>query len=299
MTDRVIRTILCIGCVLLLVLAGCKPKTLLGPVTVASGNSTEQLLAGKLTVLALRQNGFLVNDRTGFATSAEARTALLTGSVDMGWFYTGDTWTIVMGHDLPITDADRLAQAVASEDKPNGIVWLSPSPYVLRLGLVMREADLKNIQLSTLSGLPGYAARHEPLTLCAPEDLIDKAIGIQGFIQTYSLDFSVERIQAWPIPEGYQALLRGDCDCALGYSVDVVGNSSLRFLEDDKAFFPVSGFALAIRQEVETRFPDLRQVLDRVSFWLTPAAINALVLQVEQDKQTPESVAQKFIKLQK
>ncbi|MHB1355899.1 MAG: glycine betaine ABC transporter substrate-binding protein [Anaerolineae bacterium] len=266
---------------------------------MASGNSTVQLLAGKLTVLVLRQKGFLVNDRTGFSTLAEARTALLTGDVDMGWFYTDEIWTREMGHDLPITDSDQLARAVAAEDERRGIIWLSPSPYVLRLGLVMREADLGNMSIGKISELPGYAARRKPLTLCAPEDLIGKFAGVRGFLQVYNLDFGAERVQSWPIADGYQALLRGDCDCALGYSVDVVGNSALRFLEDDKAFFPVSGYALAMRQEVDALYPDIRQALDKVSYWLTPATIISLVKQVEQDKQSPEVVAQQFIKLQK
>lgn len=287
------------SCVLLLVLAGCKPKILLGPVTVASGNSTEQLLAGKLTVLALRLNGFQVNDRTGYSTTAEARAALLAGSVDMGWFYTGETWTREMGHDLPITDAEQLAQAVVAEDERRGIVWLNPSPYVLRLGLVMREADLGKTHLNLISDLAAYAAHQQPLVLCAPEELISRFTGVQGLIRAYGLDFSAERVQTWPITDGYQALLRGTCDCALGYSADVVGNPALRFLEDDKAFFPVSGFALAMRQEVDALYPDMQQVLEEVSSWLTPAIINALVRQVEQVKLPPEIVAQKFIKLQK
>jgi osmoprotectant transport system substrate-binding protein len=290
------RIVLGIGCVLLLVLSGCKPKTMLGPITVASGSSTVQLLAGKLTVLALRQNGFLVNDRTGFSTQAEARTALLSGSVDVGWFYTGDIWTREMGHDVPITDADQLAHAVAMEDSKRGIVWLNPSAYVLRLGLVMREADLEKTQLNSISDLKAYAARVRPLTLCAPQELIENIIGVRGFIQTYGLDFDAEHVHTWAIPDGYQALLRGDCDCALGYSVDVIGNPALHFLGDDKAFFPVSGLALAMRQEIDTLYPDMRQVLDKVSYWLTPAALNGMVNQVEQQGEAPESVAQQFIK---
>lgn len=266
---------------------------------MASGNSTEQLLVGKLTVLALRQNGFQVNDHTGFATESEARAALLAGNVDVGWFYTGDIWTREMGHDLPLSDADQLAHAVAVEDERRGIIWLNPSPYVLRLGLVMREADLGKNQLNLISDLAAYAARQRPLMLCAPEELIGKLTGVQGFIQAYGLDFSSERVQAWSIPEGYQALMRGNCDCALGYSADVVGNPAFRFLEDDKAFFPVSRFALAIRQKVDAAYPDMQQVLDKVSCWLTSTTINALVRQVEQEKQPPNTVAQQFIKLQK
>lgn len=296
---NVTRTVIALCFVLLATLVGCKPATLRGPVTVASGNGTEELLAGKLSVLALRQAGFLVNDRTGFSTLAEERTALLTGDIDMGWFYTGEIWTKEMGHDLPITDADQLARAVAAEDERRGIVWLSPSPYVLKLGLVMREADLENVIISQVSELPGYAARRKPLTLCAPEELIGNYAGVRGFLQVYSLDFSAERIQTRPFADGYQALLRGDCDCALGYSVDVADNSELRFLEDDKAFFTTSGFALAMRQEVDALYPDIRQVLDKVSYWLTPATVNSLVQQVEQGQQSPEVVAQRYIKLQK
>lgn len=54
-----------------------------------------------------------------------------------------------------------------------------------------------------------------------------------------------------------------------------------------------------MRQEVDALYPDMQQVLEEVSSWLTPDIINALVRQVEQDKLPPEIVAQKFIKLQK
>jgi osmoprotectant transport system substrate-binding protein len=263
---------------------------------VASGSSTEQLLAGKLTVLALRQNGYLVNDRTGFTTTSEARTALLAGKVDMGWFFTGEVWAKDMGHDLAIKNSDQLAQAVAAEDELRGIIWTSPSSYVLRLGLVMREADLGRAPIAKISELAAYSARIQPLTLCAPDELIGIFSGIREFLQVYDLAISADHIQTRPIAEGYQALLRGDCNCALGYSVDINGSETLRFLEDDKAFFPTSGFALALRQEVDERYPNMQQVLDRVSYWLTPANISTLVELVEHDGLSPEDAAQQFIK---
>jgi osmoprotectant transport system substrate-binding protein len=290
---------LCILSLLVLLLGGCKHKELRGPLTVTGGNSPVEVLAGKLAVLALRQNGFEVNDRTGSLTAAEARSELLSGSADIGWFYTGEIWSHAMGHDLPFADAEQLAYAVTAEDRQRGIIWLSPAPYVLKPGLVMRDSEPVINTLVRTSDLTAYAAGRRPLVLCAPGGLVGGSLVVQDFLRAYGLDFSGERLRSLSVPEGYQALLRGDCDCALGYSVDVAGNNALHFLEDDKAFLPVSGFALAIRQEVYEQYPDIQQVLDKVSLWLTPATVSSLVRQVDLENQSPELVAQQFIKLQK
>jgi glycine betaine/choline ABC-type transport system substrate-binding protein len=86
------------------------------PITVASARTPEQMVMGKMTVLALQAEGYRVSDKTGLGSSSEVRKALTGGSVDICWEYTGDTWKLYLGHDIPIKDPQELYAKVQSED---------------------------------------------------------------------------------------------------------------------------------------------------------------------------------------
>ena len=270
----------------------------LGPVTVGSGSSAEQMILGKLTVLALRYDGYQVEDRTGLGDAVAVREALEARDIDICWEYTGDTWAISLHHDLPIRDAHQVYAQVREEDRLNEITWLSPAPCQRRMGVAMRTDDATAKGIVNITDLALYLRRREPnLSLCVSESYDNKAYGTQGLESIYGLRFVRERVQRMSIENGYRALASGDCDVSLGFSTDYqLRGGELILLKDDKEFFQVSGLAVGVRDPVLREYPRLERSLDRLSTLLTQDALIALNRQVALEGRTPEDVAKRFLR---
>lgn len=267
------------------------------PVVVASGKTPEQLVLGKITVLALEAANYDIVDRTGFGNSRMIRSALEAGKIDIYWEYTGDTWTGSLGHDRPIADPAELYQRVHDEDASNGITWLPPAPCHRALGLVVRQTTSQEEGIGTLSDLARYLDRVNPdLRLCTPEEFYERAGGLRGLERVYGLRFDRDKTHFMPTEEGYQALMRGDCDCTLGFATDVASMvPALCALKDDKGFFQASSLAVAIRTSVLEEFLSLEQTLVELSQLLTQEAMAELRRQVVVEGDKPETVAKRFL----
>src|SRR5699024_6282963 len=61
-------------------------------ITVTGKNYTEQLILGKIGVLAASAAGFNVTDLTNVPGSVPARELMTSGDADMTWEYTGTAW---------------------------------------------------------------------------------------------------------------------------------------------------------------------------------------------------------------
>ena len=281
-----------------LLVAGCvSNRQRPAQIVVASADSPEQLVLGKMTVLTLKAAGHAVTDRTGLGTPWMVRAALEAGNIDIWWEYTGDTWASHLGHDQPISDPGELYERVRREDAQNDITWLPAAPCQRTLVLLMREADAQERGIASISDLLHHMAWVEPrLSLCAPEELYGAVSGIRGLERFYGLRFDGGQVHLMPMHEGYQALRQGECDCALGFSTDgEIVSSNLRSLEDDRHFFQASNLSVAVRTPVLRESPDLAATLGQIAELLTQRAVIELDRQVAIDAQKPEAVARQFL----
>ena len=58
-----------------------------------------------MTILALEDAGYKVEDKTGVAGSDKVRSALINKDIDVYWEYTGTAWQSHLQHDNPLTDS--------------------------------------------------------------------------------------------------------------------------------------------------------------------------------------------------
>lgn len=292
------------ACVLLLLAAlclsavGCQPKRARGNVSVGASGDRFTLLAGTLLVHALRQEGYAVQFRTEYPSMREVRNALLLGDIDLAWFETAETWFKLLGHDLPIHDAEKLAQAIAEEDSRNDLTWLSPAPYPLKPGLVMRESDLGKMRLSRMSELAAYEAKSTPYTLCFSNDFLVPGTSIQGMQRAYDLQIPQQRLLSTDSSELFNRLLQGECNLAMAYSVAAAAVPEVRFIEDDKQYLQASGYALAARDALISEYPDILRILTRVNGWLTPQTVSLLYKQLDEGAPVDE-VALQYVRQRK
>jgi len=276
----------------LLVGASCHPSEPVGYVSVGSGSDSFTTLAAKLAVAALQQENYWVEDHSGYLSAVETRAAQINGEIDICWFSTADVWHKLLGHDQPIADPEELASAVRKADTKQGITWLSPAPYILRPGIAMRSTDGAD-KLTRMSELADYTSRHNPLSLCLDEEVASSSSGLATFQVAYHLNIPLERIVLSDADGALQALQAGQCNVALSYEAHIK-NRGLVFLEDDRHILPVTGYALAVRQELISEYPDIQYILERVNSWLTPLNVTSWQQRLDAGESL-EEIAQQFV----
>ncbi len=125
-----------------------------GKVVVGSKEFTEQLILGQITILALQNAGFEVEDNTGLGGTEVARSALENGEIDMYWEYTGTGWLVALEHEEAITDSDEAYQKVKEEDlEKNNLVWLPYAPFNNTYTIMMRGVDAEALGIKSISDL--------------------------------------------------------------------------------------------------------------------------------------------------
>lgn len=272
-------------------------------ITVSSKNFTEQYLLGWMSVLALEDAGFSVNERVDLGGTMVCREALEAGEIDLYWEYTGTALLTHLGHEEAITDSDECYQVVKDEDAENGIMWLEYAPFNNTYTLMMTEEAGEEYGISKISDLGKLLEQNPDAVLCSDQEWTVRPDGYPALQEEYGFAFKEENVKAMEIGVTYKALRDGECDVAMGFATDGrIAAWGLFNLEDDKNFFPVYNPAPNVREEAVS--DDVRAALNPVANALdtdTMTYLNSLVDVGEDgeldtgDEQDPEDVACNFL----
>lgn len=274
-------------------------------VTVSSKNFTEQYILGWMTVLALEDAGFTVNNKVDLGGTAVNREALLNADSDMYWEYTGTAWVTHLGHEEALTDPEECYESVKEEDAGNGLIWLDYAPFNNTYTLMMTQAKAEEYGVETLSDLQGYLEQNPDAVLCSDEEFTVRPDGYPALQEQYGFAFKEENVRTMEIGVTYGALRSGECDVAMGFATDGrIAAWDLINLEDDKNFFPVYNPAPVVREEVMDEYPEIADILGPIADSLdteTMTYLNQLADVGEDaemdtgDEQDPEDVACNYL----
>jgi osmoprotectant transport system substrate-binding protein len=271
------------------------------PLTVTSKNFTEQLILGKISVLAAAAAGFAVTDLTNVPGSQPVRELMLSGDADMTLEYTGTAWLTYMGQDAGIPDQEEQWQAVYDADLDNDLIWGRPAPLNNTYALAVRTEALKELgditKISQLAGLPV-----EDRTFCIESEFNSRSDGMNPMLKHYGLT----RGAPDGVPDGnigiydtgavYSATDNGDCNFGEVFSTDGrIDALDLTLLEDDRMFFPAYNVAPVFGADVLEEHPGLEEVFARISPELTDEAMRQMNLLVDVEGQEPADVAFDFM----
>ncbi|RLC62419.1 MAG: glycine/betaine ABC transporter substrate-binding protein [Chloroflexi bacterium] len=274
-------------------------------ITVSSKNFTEQYLLGWMTVLALQDAGFTVNNKVDLGGTSVNREALESGEVDLYWEYTGTAWMVHLGHEEAITDPQECYDKVKAEDAANGLVWLEMAPFNDTYTLMMTKEAGAQYGVQKLSDLPAYLEQNPDAILCSDEEWTVRPDGYPALQEKYGFAFKEENVRTMEIGVTYKALRDGECDLAMGFATDGrIAAWGLFNLEDDKQFFPVYNPAPVVRKDVLDKYPEIADILSPIAKALdtdTMTYLNSLVDVGEDqeldtgDEQDPKDVACNFL----
>ncbi len=269
--------------------------------TVGSKEFTEQIVLGQIAVQALEATGASVGGLTTITGSTNVRNALTAGEVDMYWEYTGTGWTTHMQHEpqsAPKGD-QALYDAVAAEDKGNGIAWLAPAPVDNTYAVATAQGRDQQLGVRTLSEYAALVNR-DPAQgrMCAAAEFLTRDDGWPGLEQTYGFDLPDNGVAELELSLVPQEIASGT-NCTFGEVTatdGAVAANNLVILEDDKQFFVPYNAAMTVRQEVLDQHPQLAQVFDPIAAKLTTDLMRGLNERVDVGGELPEEVAEQFLR---
>ncbi|TPW72354.1 glycine betaine ABC transporter substrate-binding protein [Schumannella sp. 10F1B-5-1] len=269
--------------------------------TITSKNFTEQLVLGKIAVIATKAAGFDVVDKTNVPGSVPVRQLMLSHDADMTWEYTGTAWLTFLGHEQGIPDKQEQYQAVKDADARSGLSWLPPAPMNNTYALAVRSEAAEELGVSKLSDIAKLPV--DERTICVESEFNSRSDGLTPMLKKYGL----ERGSADGVPNSnikiydtgavYTATDKGTaCNFGEVFTTDGrIKSLDLTVLEDDLGFFPAYNVAPVVSTDTLKRYPGLADVFEQISPKLTDETLQELNLRVDEGGEDPGDVAFDFL----
>lgn len=267
-------------------------------VTVTSKSFTEQLILGKISVIALNVAGYNVTDLTNVPGSQPARQLLLSGDASVLWEYIGTAWLTYLGHEKPVIGAEKQWQAVHDEDVANGIVWGEPAPLNNTYAMAMNREVADRLGITKLSEMSKLDSKE--LTFCVDPEFNSRRDGLTPMLEHYGMkrgsQIKEDNIGLYDVGAIYQATAEGACNFGEVFTTDGrIKALDLTVLEDDKQYFPSYNAAPAFNAEFLEKNPGVQDVMAQIAPLLTDEVLLDLNYQVDVEGREPADVAYEWM----
>ena len=277
----------------LLTLTACssqEPKT----VVIASKPHSEQyILAEMLSLLIENHTDIKVEKKLGIGGgTSNIHPAMLSGDFDIYPEYTGTGLLFVLKEDL-ITDSDELYKRVQDRYlEEYNIKWLGLYGFNNTYALAVKESTAQTYNLETYDDL---ALASKDLVFGAEYDFFERDDGYEALKDAYGFEF--KDTKEMDIGLKYEAIGSDEVDAINAFSTDgLIKQYNLKVLEDNKNFFPAYQAATLIRKETLDKYPELEEVLEKLTGQISDDEMIQMNYQVEKENMDPRDVAEQFLK---
>jgi osmoprotectant transport system substrate-binding protein len=267
-------------------------------VRVGATKDDQSRLLRRLTVDVLCAAGADVVPVPATESSLALREQLLDRAVDVYWAHLDTAWTVALGHDEPIHDAEELYREVRTEDlASHGVVWGPLAPVDPSPTFVVRDETARAEKLSTDSDMAAYLGAHPGATVCMTYEFAAVPSGYPGFTEAYGIAHDEGDTEPLPQTEIAEKVHEGECDFGQVPATDTRSDAlGLTELEDDKGFFLPDNPAPTVRDDTARAHPKLLPLLAPLAHLLTTQAVTDLDEQVSVEGRDPATVAEQFLR---
>jgi glycine betaine/choline ABC-type transport system substrate-binding protein len=278
-----------VACLSLLLLAACSRPA---AIVVGSKNFTEQVVLGEILALQIeRQLGVPVVRKLDLGGTLLAHEALKKGEIDLYPEYTGTALTAILKQP-PFPDRTAVRNAVRSAYlKQWQLEWLPPLGFNNTFAMIVRRDTANAEKLATLTD----AARAHAWRLGAGYEFRQRPDGLVGLLHVYGL-----RTDGDPVTMDlgllYSALQSRKVDLIAANATDGLASVlDVVVLDDNRHYFPPYECAVVVREPTLAKYPQLREVLSRLSGRISDETMRKLNCQVDGRHLPVHQVAGEFL----
>ncbi len=190
-------------------------------ITVGSKDFTENILLGKMLVLALKNDGANVTDQTNLGGTSVNRKALLSGNIDVYPDYNGTGWTVHLGQQDPSQDPQTLYDKTAKMDlEKNNIKWVGLSPFNDTYGFAANGDLAKKEGGFDFQSMADYLKAHQDATLCLETEFPDRPDGLILFEKATGYQVPQSQIKILDTGLIYTETAKGSCQFGEVFTTD-------------------------------------------------------------------------------
>jgi len=261
-------------------------------IRIATKPMTEQYIIGELLQLLIEQDTNLqveITHGVGGGTS-NIQPAMENGEFDIYPEYTGTGWNMVLKKEGLYTE-DMFHQMQEEYKHILSMQWLGMYGFNNTYGLAVRKEIADTYDIRTYSDL---AAISEQLIFGAEYDFYEREDGFDALSEAYRLQF--KETMDMDIGLKYQAMNQGRIDVMNIFTTDgQLSVSDVIVLEDDKQFYPSYMAGTVIRIETLQAYPELEDVIQKLSGVLSDTEMARMNYEVEAQGKEPRAVAREFL----
>ena len=262
---------------------------------IGSKDFSEQYILAYITTDLLNAHGAKLEANTKLVGSQNVRQALENKQFVGYWEYTGTAWITYQGNTAPITDPQQQFDAVKKADAAKGIAWLDPAPLNNTYAFAIRASEGKKLGVKTLSDVAKLKSSDK--TFCIESEFSTRDDGWPGLKKAYNMDVPDSNVKMLDTGIIYTATQKGqDCNFGEVFATDGrIKALDLTVMKDDKKFFPVYQGAFSMQESILKKYPEIADILAKVSSKLTTEKMQELNAKVDVDGDEPADVAKKFL----
>ena len=266
------------------------------PVVIGSKNFTEQYILGELLALTIEKNTDIpVQRQFNLGGTQFAFEAIRTGDIDMYPEYTGTALLSLLKEEL-MADPDRVFNLVKNRYEQNyDLTWAKPFGFNNTYVFAVRNDDTALTDIKTVSQLANMPDGPKIL-IAVNHEFMDRPDGFYYVKRKYNLPIVQANVVNLDTGLMYTAIRDQRVDAIVAFSTDGrIKAFNLRTLKDDLRVFPPYEPAAVIRKDTLKKYPELVEVLDKLSGVITDEEMMQMNYEVDHLDQAPKQVAARFL----
>jgi osmoprotectant transport system substrate-binding protein len=268
-------------------------------ISVGSKDFTEQLVLGQIMVNTFEALGANVEDRVNLGGTAVARSALLSGEIDVYMEYNGTGYSVHLGIEDPIPFVpDELTSIVRERDlAENDIHWLSRSPFNDTYGFASSpELTEANGGAFDMQSMADYLSANPDATLCLESEFPSRPDGLVLFEEATGYDVPDDQIEILDTGVIYTETASNNCDFGEVFTTDGRIPALGLTVVDDPGVMILYNVSMTIRDEkYQEASADFDTIAQEILAPLDNELMQELNRQVNEDGEDPADVARQYL----